>query len=216
MVGFGDAGTEMLCTAIYLRLLDKDRNQIDYAFICAKSYTVPYRQSRTIPDLEVDVACKLSILMNKIEASHNIKFNERLHFTDNNAVKEWILNGARNPKIYVYNRLEKIKKYSKPEEWRWTPTHLQPADFGTKMSSMPTISFSNDWFHPNLFSLPEANWPIIDANISYHIYNTNNSEEVSSEDSFILKFSNYQRLINAVFKCMEWKYRVEIIKILSK
>ena len=86
LVGFGDAGTEMLCSVIYLRILDDSRNQIDYKFICAKSYTVPHKQSRTIPDLEVDIACKLAVLMNKIEKSHNITFHERIFFTDNSAV----------------------------------------------------------------------------------------------------------------------------------
>lgn len=216
LVGFGDAGTEMLCAVIYLRLLDEHRNQIDYSFICAKSYTVPYRQSRTVPDLEVDIACKLCILMNKIQTSHNLQFDEKIFITDNSAIKEWIVKGPKNPKIYVHNRLEKIKKFSKPEEWKWTPTHLQPADFGTKISAMPILSYFNDWYHPPLFQLPEANWPIIDANITNHsIYNMSNSSEVdiSENNSFISKFSCIDRLINSISKCLEWKSRVEILKI---
>lgn len=216
LVGFGDAGTEMLCAVIYLRLLDENRNQIDYQFICAKSYTVPYKQSRTIPDLEVDVASKLCILMNKVQVSHNIKFDERIFFTDNSAILEWIIKGAKNPKVYVHNRLDKIKKLSNPEEWKWTPTHLQPADFGTKISAMPTLSYLNEWYKPLLFELPECNWPTIDANLNNNsVYNIHNIIENNNPDdySFISKFSCIDRLINSVSKCLEWRQRVNIIKI---
>jgi len=219
LVGFGDAGTEMLCAVIYLRLLDINRNQIDYNFICAKSYTVPHKQSRTIPDLEVDIACKLAILMNKIEKSHNIIFHEKIFFTDNSAVKEWIENGAKNPKVYVHNRLEKIKKLSKPEEWKWIPTHLQPADYGTKISSMPEISYSNNWFNPSLFQLPENNWPSIDANINnssiYSIINTS-VDDITEDRCFISKYSCLDRLIDLYSRCMEWKARAKIIKTNKK
>lgn len=216
LVGFGDAGTEMLCAVIYLRLLDEQRNQIDYSFVCAKSYTVPYKQSRTIPDLEVDIACKLCLLMNKVQNTHNIQFDERIFFTDNSAIREWIINGPKNPKVYVYNRLEKIKKFSKPEEWKWVPTHLQPADFGTKISAMPELSYFNNWYHPLIFQLPEDNWPSIEANIKNNpIYNINNTyeDEICESSSFIAKFSCIDRLINSISKSLEWKFRVEIIKI---
>jgi len=89
LVGFGDAGTDMLCAVIYIRLLNEERKQIDYRIVCSKSYTVPRKQSRTIPDLEVDVACKLALLMfiNKVQSQHRIKFDERIFFTDNVAVR---------------------------------------------------------------------------------------------------------------------------------
>lgn len=218
LVGFGDAGTEMLCTVIYIRLLDNMRNQVGYRFICSKSYTVPINQIRTVPELEIDVAAKLAKLMSKVEQFHRIKFDEKIFFTDNAAVKEWISNGPKNPKVYVVNRLKTIKKFSDPKDWQWVPTHLQPADFGTKMNSIPAISYQNDWFHPQLFQMAEDNWPKIEANneiVSAHLEDEAIEQHKVSQ-SFIHKFSNFDRLMKAVMKAREWRYRIKIVKINKK
>jgi len=218
LVGFGDAGTEMLCAVIYMRLLNEERQQIDYRFVCSKSYTVPRKQSRSIPDLEVDIACKLALLMNKIEGQHRIKFNERIFFTDNIAVREWIVNGAKNPKVYQANRLAKIANCTKKEEWRWVSTNHMPADFGTKISSMPDNEYQNSWFNPTLFQMPEENWPSIEANslISLNIVH-NHSHESNSGHEFINvnKFSSFNNLIAGMMRAAQLRYRLRI-RIINK
>jgi transposase InsO family protein len=217
LVGFGDAGTEMLCAVIYIRLLDEERKQIDYRFVCSKSYTVPRKQSRSIPDLEVDIACKLALLMNKIQAQHRIKFNERMFFTDNIAVRDWIVNGAKNPKVYQANRLAKIANCTKKEEWRWVSTNHMPADFGTKMSSMPEVKYQNDWFQPILFQMPEENWPTIEANNSINLNIVNDAQESNLDLDFIniSKFSSFNGLMTGIMRAAQLRYRLRI-RIINK
>ena len=214
LVGFGDAGTDMLCAVIYIRLLNEERKQIDYRIVCAKSYTVPRKQSRTIPDLEVDVACKLALLLNKVQSQHRIKVDERIFFTDNVAVRDWVVNGAKNPKVYQANRLAKIANCTKKEEWRWVSTNHMPADFGTKISSMPDVKYGNGWFHPSLFQMPEENWPVIEANSAISLSIVHNSSHESNLDyDFIKNFSSFNGLMSGIIKAMEFKYRFEIKKI---
>lgn len=60
------------------------------------------------------------------------------------------------------------------------------------------------------------NWPSFEANIKNNsIYNINNTfeDETCESSSFIAKFSCIDRLINSISKSLEWKFRVEIIKI---
>jgi hypothetical protein len=212
LVGFSDASTEILCNVIYIRLLDENRNQLDHRFVCAKSYIVPLKQKRTIPDLELDAADKLVTLMNKVAKQHSIKFHELIYCIDSSAVKDWIINDAKNPKVYVKRRLMKIRSCTQAKQWKWVPTDYQPADFGTKITSIPLISYDNEWYHPKLFCLPEKNWPQIETNKeSVHFHLANN--QVNLIDDKVIEYENYStlnRLYDFVRYCLKYKYLAHI------
>ncbi|KAG5684464.1 hypothetical protein PVAND_013698 [Polypedilum vanderplanki] len=154
----GDAGKEALCTVAYLRILNENNEQIDVAFIAAKSYIVPLKQKRTIPELEMDVAAKGVEFKKIIVKFHDLIFDETMFFTDNACVFCWIVNGPQKPTIYVNNRYNKIKSGSNIKQWNWLPSELQPADYGTKIDSIPEITYENEWFKPKIFCLPEEKW----------------------------------------------------------
>ncbi|XP_070509166.1 uncharacterized protein [Chironomus tepperi] len=213
LVGFSDASTDILCNIIYIRLLDVDRNQIDYRFVFAKSYIVPLKQKRTIPDLELDAADKLVTLMNKVAKQHTFVFNEFVYCIDSSAVKDWIINDAKNPKIYVKRRLLKIRNSTKAEQWKWVPTDFQPADFGTKITSIPGIKYDNEWFHPKVFCLPEENWPQIETNKeSFKLHKPDNDLILDK----VIEYENYSTLdslYHLVRSCLRFKYLAHIHKI---
>lgn len=158
LIIFGDAGKEMVCTAAYIRLLDKERTQIGFRFVASKTYTVPLSQKRTIPELELEASARSVKFKNQLVKAHNLSFDEIIYLTDSSCVFSWIKNEASRATIYMENRLKTIKESSNKEEWNWIPTDLQAADFGTKFESIPALSYNNDWFCPKVFSLDEKEW----------------------------------------------------------
>lgn len=207
---FGDAGKEILCCSAYIRLL-KEKKQIDYKFIGSKSYLVPIKQKRSIPELELDIAVKGTQFAKIIKTSYTLKFNETIYYTDNACVYHWITTGAQKPTVYVNNRLKKINENSKRDQWRWVSTDLQTADYGTKFESMPELSEKNEFYHPKLFLMPEETWPSfkppsqeIIEQLNAHLAekSTENNEKLIID---IERFSVWNRVVRAMQTALRYK-----------
>ena len=69
-----------------------------------------------------------------------------IRFTDSKVVLGYICNSVRRVYVYVANRVERIRKVSRPEQWNYVPTGLNPADIATRSVSAvvltQTIRFS--------------------------------------------------------------------------
>jgi len=223
---FGDAGKEMLCAVAYIRLLDNERKQIGYRLVASKTYTVPLKQKRSIPELELDIAEKATQLKKLIEKAHSIKFDETYFATDSGCVYHWINNGAHKPTLYVKNRLSKIYSSSKKGQWMWIPTNLQPADYGTKFDSIPKLTNDNEWFEPEIFSLPEGNWfqlkppikEIEDQLYAHCSIRTLENQDKDKSNHLAEKYSSYAKMkrslsVNSI--CKKYLDRL-LIKALRK
>jgi len=103
LIIFGDAGKEMVCTAAYIRLLDENRNQIGFRFVASKTYTVPLKQKRTIPELELEASARSVKFKQQLENSHTVKFEEVYYLTDSSCVYTWIKYGVNKATVYVNN-----------------------------------------------------------------------------------------------------------------
>lgn len=191
---FVDAGKEMQCVVTFVRFLDQHKNQIDYRIVGSKTYTVPSKQKRTIPELELDVVERGLSFTQNVVVSHSIKFHEIYILTDSSCVFEWITNGCTNPTVFVKNRLKKISAHNDlqkeiPIKLLWIPSELQTADLGTKWNSFPEFSYENEWFKPKLFSLPESLWPKFVPPQHYAKFNLKKAENYAGNS--INENSNY-------------------------
>lgn len=156
---FSDASDHAECVVIYLRRVNKERDQLSVSLIISKNFVVPKNIKRTIPELELDAATKAVMLIKDVINLHEkFNFHELFLATDNSTVFSWLLNGLEKPSVYVKNRLTNINKAELKIIYKWVPTDFQPADFGTKFSAMPQIELYNDWFYPKMFRLPESDW----------------------------------------------------------
>lgn len=193
---FCDAGKEMMCNVAFIRILDENGKQIDYKFIASKTYTVPLRQNRTIPELELDAAKRSIKFKKQITASHTISFDEVFYLTDSSCVYYWIKNDANRPTRYTKNRLDFIKKESKAGEWLWIPTELQAADFGTKFESMPSIKYDSEWYNPKIFSIPQNSWFKIEPDMQVMNVLIEELEDRKNDclRKFMYKFSSWNKL----------------------
>ncbi|KAG5683544.1 hypothetical protein PVAND_012818 [Polypedilum vanderplanki] len=215
LIIFGDAGKEMLCTVGYIRLVDKNNMRIKTSLIAAKSYAVPIKQKRSIPELELDVAAKAVQLNRIITSSHSIKFDEHIYATDNACVFHWITNGPQKPSQYVKNRFNKISTETKISEWIWIPTEWQPADFGTKFDSLPQMKYENNWFVPPIFSLPEENWvqlkppcDIIQKSLNVYLEKEVQPKINDCQAGYLdfKRYSSWNKYIQVTQLALKWKY----------
>lgn len=88
----------------------------------------------TIPRLELCTAV-LAIEVSQIVIEHmDMLFDSVKYFTDSRVVLGYIHNDncKRQFFVYVTNRVERIRSFSQPNQWKFVPTHLNPADEGAR------------------------------------------------------------------------------------
>lgn len=86
----------------------------------------------TIPRLEL-CAAVLAIEVSQIVIEHiDISFDSVKYFTDSRVVLGYIHNDKIRFFVYVTNRVERVRSFSQPDQWEFVPTHLNPADEGTR------------------------------------------------------------------------------------
>lgn len=211
---FSDAGKEIVCCVMYIRIVDLKGNQIDVSIIGAKSSIVPVRQSRTIPELELDSVDKCIKQIHKIIKYHECTFDEFHVVTDSTCVFEWVTSGCKKPTVYVDNRLKRIKSSEVPFIFKWISTDLQPADYSTKFSSMPELTFNNKWFQPEIFRRPESTWPDFKppTNINLNFTVIKDEKQIESLINFS-KYSNIEKIIRIVQLLHCWKHCKHLRKL---
>jgi len=209
---FGDAGKDMLCGVIFARYLDKDENQMNVRLIYAKTFIVPEKTKRTIPELELQSSLNLCKMVATVLKSHETKFDKIRYFTDSSSVFEWIRNEPKKPTIFVHKKIEEIHSMSEKDSWNWIPTDYNPADYGTKESAMVELKYDNDWFLPRIFRLPQRDWPRFEPiyNVTNHI--TENLENKLDPG----RFKSYNSIIYAGQFFYRLKHKLKIKRLRSK
>ena len=81
-------------------------------------------------------------------------------FTDSADVLAWINNTKDTAKRYVTSRRDRICKLTDATQWRYIPTHLNPADIGTRPISVENLQKSDwikgpDFLHQNILAIPD-------------------------------------------------------------
>ena len=72
----------------------------------------------------------------------------------------WIRGQSREYKPFVAHRIGEICDKSNPDQWRYVPTDLNPADLGTRGMTARELTESSKWWNgPDFLHCPEAEWP---------------------------------------------------------
>lgn len=127
LCGFCDASNKGYAAVVYLRVCT---NGIIKIFLLgAKSKVAPVK-TLTVPRLELSGALLLAKWMNRI----TIALKPRIHieklfaWTDSTIVLSWLVNSQIDYKIFVTNRIAKIKKLLPDCCWRHISSENNPAD----------------------------------------------------------------------------------------
>ncbi|KAK7895294.1 hypothetical protein WMY93_020619 [Mugilogobius chulae] len=140
---FSDASTVAIGAVAYLRSLDS-QGQYHVGFVMGKSKLAP-RPAHTVPRLELCAAVLAVEMYELIRDELDIQIDNVKFFTDSRIVLGYIHNSTKRFYMYVANRVTRIRLSTHPDQWRYVPTELNPADQATRFIPAAELKNSN-WF----------------------------------------------------------------------
>ena len=160
--GFCDASDIAYAAVIYIVAVTDDGQRIS-SFVRASPKVAPIKKIST-PRLELCACLLLSeLLVNVIKAmQENIQFSSTVCWSDSLDALFWIKNEKKRRKVFVENRVKKIRKKVSALNWRHCPSELNPADIasrGVKQPSRVTTEFRKIIDGPELLRQPSDVWP---------------------------------------------------------
>lgn len=138
---FSDASTEAIAAVAYLKVIDSC-NETHVGFLFGKAKLAP-RPEHTIPRLELCGTVLAVEIADFIQRELDIHMDDVQYYTDSKVVLGYISNQTKRFYVYVSNRIERIRKSSKPEQWHYVPSHLNPADCATRPASISAFANSS-------------------------------------------------------------------------
>ncbi|XP_034547118.1 uncharacterized protein LOC117818374 isoform X1 [Notolabrus celidotus] len=145
---FSDASTMAISAVAYLKTVDKE-GHTHVRFVMGKSKLAPHPQ-HTIPRLELCAAVLAVEMADLLTEELDIDIHKVTFFTDSRIVLGYIHNTNRRFYVYVTNRVARIRKSTRPEQWNFVSTENNPADHGTRSVSAAQLSHTN-WFQGPTF-----------------------------------------------------------------
>nr|XP_049703884.1 uncharacterized protein LOC126056149 [Helicoverpa armigera] len=154
---FTDASEQAYAAAVYWRTSTADgRNHT--RLVAAKVRVTPLKPV-SVPRLELQAALLGSRLARSVEEELDLQVERKVYWTDSSVVLSWIKTDPRTFKTFVAHRLAEVEESTRPQEWRWVPTALNPADDATR--DVPEHFDANHrWFTgPDFLAYSEDKWP---------------------------------------------------------
>ncbi len=173
---FSDASTKAIAAVAYLRVIKGD-GSCEVGFVLGKAKLAPLA-AHTIPRLELGAAVLAVEIAELIQNELDITPNAVEFYTDSKVVLGYICNETRRFYVYVSNRIQRIRKSTKPEQWHYVPTSQNPADHATR--SVPASGLKDStWISgPAFLSHPDSE--CLGDNQSYILIHPDSDVEVRS------------------------------------
>ena len=155
---FTDASEKAYAAAVYARYEFED-GSIGTRLITAKTRLEPLK-ALNIPRLELMGAVIGLRLTRQVCEGLGVKRNKATYWVDSCNVGYWIHGQSRNFKPFVAHRVGEIHEGSNPDQWRYVPRKLNPADHGTRGLTVEELIDNECWWHgPAFLSQGNDNWP---------------------------------------------------------
>ena len=181
---FGDASEEAYCAVSYIRSVYQDGSII--MRIVKASTNLASKKTLSVPKLELNAALLAVRQSQFIERGITRPLDARWFRTDSSTVRNWIRATASNYQTFVSNRVGEIQTLSRPEEWRFVPGKLNPADGATR-SQLEDRAIPPRWIPgPEFLDNSQDSWPmdLPWANITTDIRPARVHHSVISDPSF--------------------------------
>lgn len=155
---FCDASERAYGAVAYLRVREQQRHT-STSFLMARSRVVPRKQV-SIARLELCAAATGALLAKLLQAELTIQFIYL--WTDSTAVLQWIQSSSCHYKVFVGTRICEIQELTSPEQWKYVPSDLNPADDITGGKTLVDLIGSSHWSQgPYFLAQAEDSWPEI-------------------------------------------------------
>ncbi|XP_038155609.1 uncharacterized protein LOC119792853 [Cyprinodon tularosa] len=203
---FADASVKAIAAVAYIKVSMSETTETGFVF--GKTKLAP-QSGLTIPRLELCAAVLAVEVAELIVAEMDISFDNIEYHTDSKVVLGYIYNQTRRFYVYVHNRVQRILQSTRPHQWKYVPSELNPADYGSRSVTAAQLS-STTWLEgpafllkPSLQVPPFENYNLVDpaADIEVRPFVTTNLTHVTKPaiaPTCFEKFSNYSALIRTI------------------
>ncbi|XP_044755059.1 uncharacterized protein LOC123314012 [Coccinella septempunctata] len=152
---FCDASADAYAACIFLRTETGD-GQVVLRLIEGKSRVAPIKKL-TIPRLELLAATIGVRIFRNFQTNYEINL-QAFFWSDSSTVLSWIKR-KENWKPFIWNRVEEIKRFSKPIDWYHVPGDMNPADLPSRGCSAKSLADGRWWEGPKWLCDPISQWP---------------------------------------------------------
>ena len=154
---FCDASKVAYGYVIYLLTRSKDDTAI--SFVVGKSKLLP-AECTTTPRAELHAADEAAKFLMCVSRELNCKFDSVVFWSDSQTVLGYLKNPAKRLPVFEANRVKRILRITKCNQWRWVDTKRNPADPFSRGVSPCRVERSEEWLTGPKFLLEsEENWP---------------------------------------------------------
>ncbi|XP_067260191.1 uncharacterized protein [Chanodichthys erythropterus] len=165
---FSDASEVGYGVVSYLRLLNAD-GLTHCAFMMGKSRVAPLKQT-TIPRMELTAAVVAVKTDKMLKDELELELNESVFWTDSTTVLRYIDSEGLRFKTFVANRIAIIRESTKPQQWRYINTSMNPADCASRGLTCERFMKNVSWIHgPSFLKEPESKWPETNHDLSTNV-----------------------------------------------
>ena len=127
---FCDASFSAFGACAYVRCITPS-GQMTSSLLMAKCHVAPVK-AMTMPRLELQAACIASEMAHRVVREMDLYAVPIYFWSDSQVVLGYITNQKRRFRLFVSNRVRKIRALSAPERWRYVSTQDNPADLLTR------------------------------------------------------------------------------------
>jgi hypothetical protein len=120
---FSDASKEAIAAVAYLKLYHGD--SVNISFLFGKAKVAP-AHGNTIPRLELCAAALAAEISDTIRDQLEIDPDNFFYYTDSRVILGYLTNETRRFKIYVGNRVSRIRSSCSPTQWHHVSTNDNP------------------------------------------------------------------------------------------
>ena len=219
---FSDASLQGYGQCSYVRLRDSS-GSITTSLVMSKSRVAPSKPT-TVPRLEL-MAAALSVKVAKfLEKEMHYTNMKHVFWCDSKVVLGYIKNESRRFHMFVSNRVQQIRQFSKPTQWNYVDTKSNPADMTSRGVKTSDLVQSELWWHGPDFLSQQQPLPLDDSTHTVdddpevkkvQALKTETTAEVEFDlISRLARFSSWQRAKSAVALCLRLQRRYrERIKV---
>lgn len=203
---FSGASVKAIAAVAYLKTIDT-KGQGHIGFVMGKAKLTPLPE-HTIPRLELCAAVLATELAELITTEANLEIQKAEFYTDSKVVLGYIHNETRHFYVYVNNRVLRIRRSTRPEQWHFVPADCNPADLATRSVAASRFE-STLWFTGPTFLLNVdcntkdlSTFDLIDADKNQEIRPQVSTAVTTSPNQFkthcFSRFSTWRSLVRAI------------------
>lgn len=159
--GFSDASESAYAACVYIRCVHFD-SSVTVHLLISKTRVTPIKQRLTVPKAELAGAHLLTRLL--VRVSDSLKLRTNLHektyaWSDSIIVLCWLRTQPHLLKVFESNRVSQIQASISPDQWRYVPTHMNPADPASRGIAPQELVDHELWWGPAWLTLDPVSWP---------------------------------------------------------